>query len=139
MRPMASAVVVNVGLLAALGDILAAELYVRLFANNVMVGIGNVLTDFQPAAFPGYADIPLSSLWQNPVIDGVGRSWSSSGTLTWTRGGGGVPETEYGWLLYQNPFPDSVLVAGFNFLAPVPINSVGETLVLTLLAYLFRG
>lgn len=136
---MPAAVLTDQGEVVFLAAALAGPLFVRLFRNDVPVLTSSLLGDFDAALFPGYADLALAGVWSAPQLDGTGRAYSSVGTLTWTRGAGGVPETEYGWVMYVNPSPSSVLVAGARFTAPVTTDSPGQSILVSILAFLLRG
>lgn len=136
---MAASIVTDQGLTTFLANALAPRLFVRLFNNNIPVSFSSVLGDFTQATFPGYADLELTGLWSAPAIDSVERAFSRITTLSWTRGAGGLPETIYGYVIYQNPVPTSVLVDGKLFTAPVIMSLPGQVIPLALAAFLLRG
>lgn len=136
---MPAAVIVDEGLKLRLAATLDKRLFVRLFRSDVPVLPGSVLGDFSPAAFPGYADQEVTGLWTAPLIDDVGRAYSVIPNLVWTRGAGGVPETEYGWVLYENPDPAWKLVAGKRLAIPAPMITGGDSVMVSVIAFLLRG
>lgn len=136
---MGAAILTNGGITGFLDEAFAGPLFVRLYRNNVPVAIESQLSDFEQALFPGYADLPLAGLWSAAVIDPTGRAVIRIPVLSWTRGSGGVPETEYGWVLYEFPVPDSVLRAGQQFDAPITTDAAGQMIVISLAAFLLRG
>lgn len=124
---------------ALLTNALAPRLFVRLFRNNVPVLPGSLLPDFDVATFPGYADVEITGLWTGAIIDPVGRATSRVFNLTWTRAAGPGTETIYGWVMYQLPAPDSFVIAGASLTAAQVLAAAGETVLLSILAYLLRG
>lgn len=136
---MAAAVITEGGLKKRLNATLLPRLFLRLFNNDVPVLPTSLLGEFQQATFPGYADLEVTGLWPAAQIDATGRAWSAIYNQTWTRGAGGVPETIYGWVLYESPLPDSVLVAGRRLTIPRTISLAGETIIESVIVYLLRG
>lgn len=136
---MAAAVLTDQGEQKALNAVLAPKRWLRLFRNDVPVSNASVLSDFEQALFPGYADVDVSSLWPAALIDGTGRAYSQLPNVQWTRGVGGVPEVDYGWVLYELPAPDSVMVCGQRFSAPITTTVPGQIIVVSILALLLRG
>jgi hypothetical protein len=136
---MPNAVVPDVGLRAALTALLAPRTFARLYRNNLPVVQGSRLSDYQAAQFPGYADIELTDLWSGVNLDPVGRAFSAVYNLEWTRAAGGVPEYEYGWLVYYGPDPGGVLLAGALFATPYYLVNPGQTVSLSVITYLLRG
>lgn len=132
-------IITNQGEKLFLNSTLSGRLFLRLFRNDVPVLLDSTLTDFDVALFPGYADVEITADWSSAVIDQVGRAFSRIGNITWTRGAGGIPETEYGWLMYQNVVPDSVMVAGQRFHSPIFLSSPGQTVKVSLIGFLLRG
>jgi len=139
VRPMAGAILGDTGLTWALGAVLGERLFVRLYRNDVFPGKTSTLGDFLAAAFPGYVDIELTSLWPAPAIDVNGSAASAPVDVMWTRGVGGVAETDYGWILYANPDPFSVYVAGRRQPIPWFTSLPGDHVQLRLSAFLLRG
>lgn len=135
---MTAAVVTDEGLKNSLDARLAARLFLRLFRNDVSPVFGSVLGDFTPAAFPSYADFELTGSWPAAAIDGAGRAFSTQ-VVNWTRGAGGVPETDYGWVMYQNPDPDSQMVAGKRLTFPAVTNAEFQVVTVRVTVYLLRG
>jgi len=136
---VAAAVIVDRGENELLAAATGGRTFVRLFRNDVGITSASTLDDFEGAAFPGYADIEVTALWTTPVVDAVGRSFSRLVSLTWVRGAGGVLETDYGWVLYKYPAPDSVLLFGQRFAVPYVTNAPGQVILFSLIAYLLRG
>jgi len=136
---MPSAEVVDSGLRLGLGQVTAPRSFVRLYRADLDVLPGSRLVDFPACLFPGYADIEITGLWTGAIIDAVGRALSAVYNLSWTRSAGGVPETVYGWLWYYGPDPTGQLIAGRKLTVPQAINTAGQSLTLSVLAYLLRG
>lgn len=136
---MAGAVLVDSGELLALRSILGRRLWLRLFRNDLEPVRDSDLTDFTPAAFPGYADVELTGLWPDPVILGDGSAESGPVDVTFARTAGGVPEVDFGWLIYGDPAPFSVLIAGRRVTVPWTTSADGDTIVIRLAADLLRG
>ncbi len=136
---MGVAIVVDSALVLGLGELLAPRTWVRLFRNDREVASGSTLLDFEPCLFPGYADIELTALWPAPAIRGAGQAWSGEIPLLWTRGPGGVADTAYGWVVYQDPDPSSVLLAGRRVPRPWPMIVEGQQVSFNLSSYLIRG
>jgi len=133
-----AAIVTNEGLLSSLAARLASPLYVRLFRNDVPVLPTSVLGDFETALFPDYADLELSSYWSAPALDVFGRAYATA-DLVWTRGASGVAETEYGWVIYENPDPDSELVCGKTFTFAINMIVEGNEAKVKITFFLIRG
>lgn len=136
---MGAAVLVNSGEQTLMATALAPRLFLRLYNADVPVTWVSLLNEFPPAVSPGFGDLEVTGTWPPPQIDGTGQAYSQLPVASWTRGTGGGPETIYGWLLYQDPAPDSVLIAGDLFTTPIATSVPGETVVLSLLAVLLRG
>lgn len=136
---MGAAVLANSGEVLLLTAALSGQLFVRLFNTPIPVTWVSLLSDFPVCVFPGYADQDITGMWPDPAIDGTGQAYSPLPLLTWVRGTGGLPETVYGWVMYQEPEPDSVLVAGNLLTTPIPTSIAGEVVVLSLLTVLLRG
>lgn len=136
---MASAVITDVGLKLRLGATIGPRLFLRLFSNDVPILTSSSLVQFDVPSWPGYADVELTSLWTPPNVDTVGRAWSAVYNVTWTRGSGGLPEYVYGWLIYQSPSPDSVLVCGRRLTTPRYMDAAGQTIIESIFFYLLRG
>jgi hypothetical protein len=134
-----AAVLVNSGEQLLLSTALAPRLFVRLYNSPIPVTWVSLLNEFPPAVSAGFGDIEVTGSWPPPQIDGTGQAYSQLPVLTWTRGAGGGPETIYGWVLYELPSPDSVLICGNLFTQPIPTNAPGQVVVLSLLAVLLRG
>jgi hypothetical protein len=135
---VASAIISNAGLIAQMGRLLSGPLFVRLFKNNVDVTEASAVADFEKCTFPDYADMDVSGVFSTPTIDGVGRAAARATNLTWTRGAGGVPESVYGWLLLSGVTPFKY-EAGRKFDSPIILDASGQTVIVSLLIYLFRG
>lgn len=136
---MPAAVITDKGLKLRLAALLDRPLFVRLYRTDQAVFPLSELGDFGQAAFPGYADAEVTGLWSAPVVDAIGRAFSAVYNVTWTRGAGGVPETIYGWLLYQNPDPSGVLVTGTRLTIPRAVDTAGATVIESIIFYLLRG
>jgi len=136
---VAGAVIVDTGLKLRLAATLDRRLFLRLFRNDVPILVGSTLVEFQQSAWPGYADVELTGLWSTPVIDTVGRAWSAIYNVTWTRGSGGIGEFIYGWVIYEEPDPDSVLVCGRRLTTPRWMDTDGQTFIESIIFYLLRG
>jgi hypothetical protein len=136
---MGAAVLVNSGEQLLLATALTPRLFLRLYNASLPVTWASLLNQFPQAVSPGFGDIEVTGTWPTPQIDGTGQAYSQLPVASWTRGVGGGPETIYGWLLYELPAPDSVLIAGNLFNTPIPTNAPGQTVVLSLLAVLLRG
>ncbi len=136
---MAAAIITDQGIKLRLAATLDRRLFLRLFANDVAILPGSTLVDFTPASFPDYADVEITGSWSTPALDVVGRAWSAVYNVTWTRGTGGVPQTIYGWLMYELSAPDSVLVAGRRLTVPRVLNAAGQTVIESVIFYLLRG
>jgi hypothetical protein len=119
------------GRISSVLAVTAQDLWLRLYRNNLPVVDGSLLSDFFPALFPGYADIRLATHWQLPSIDGQGDAVVTTNGLVWVRAAGGVPESEYGWLVYRNPAPFSQLVTGGLFTAPIITSRPGDLITQT--------
>lgn len=130
--------ITNQGEKLFLNATLTGRLFLRLFRNDVPVLAQSTLSDFEVALFPGYADVEITADWSSAQLDQVGRAFSRIGNITWTRGAGGLPESEYGWIMYLNPDPNSILVAGQKFPAPILLSSFGQTIKVSLIAFLLR-
>lgn len=136
---MAGAVVFDSGLRLGLGAIITPRTFVRLFRNDVPVLPGQPLVAYNPCLFPGYADLEVTGLFTAPSLDLVGRATAAAYNLTWTRGSGGVPETVYGWIWYYGPDPTGQPIAGRRLTVPQTLTTEGQTVVLSVIAYLLRG
>lgn len=136
---MAGAIITDQGLKLRLSATLDRRLFLRLFSNDVPILVGSTLDQFDPSSWPGYADIELTGLWSLPQIDTVGRAWSAVYNQTWTRGAGGLGEFVYGWLLYELPDPDSVMVCGRRLATPRWVDTEGQTIIESIIFYLLRG
>jgi hypothetical protein len=136
---VAGAVITDRGLCLRLAASLDKRLFLRLYRNNVPVLPSSTLADFDPCTFPGYSDQEVTGLWTTPVVDSVGRAWSAVYNVTWTRGAGGLPEFVYGWLLYELPYPDSVMIAGKPLTVPRLLDTAGQTVLESIIFYLLRG
>jgi len=136
---MGVAVVVDSALRLKLGELIAPQLTVRLFRNDVAVTAASTLLEFEPCLFPGYADVDLVPLWPAPVTPAEGIAFSGEIPLLWTRGAGGVDETVFGWLVLQGAGPSAELVAGRRVDRPWPMNVAGQMVAFNLSAYLLRG
>lgn len=136
---MAGAVITDQGAKLRLAATLDPRLFLRLFRSDQPVLPTSMLGDFTPANFPDYADLEITGLWSAPVLDPIGRAQSQVVNLTWTRGTGGVSETEYGWLLYQNPEPAGVLVAGRRLTQPRVMSAAGQVIMISIVCFLLRG
>lgn len=136
---MSGAVITDQGDKLRLAATLNRRLFLRLFRNDVPVLQGSTLVLFLPPTWPGYADIELTGLWSSPTIDTVGRAWSAVYNQTWTRGAGGLGEYVYGWLIYELPSPDSVMVCGKRLTVPRWMDTAGQTIIESVFFYLSRG
>jgi hypothetical protein len=136
---MGAAVITDSGLKLRLAATLNRRLFLRLFRNDVPILVGSTLIEFQASTWPGYADLELTGLWSSPVIDTVGRAWSAVYNQIWTRGAGGLGEFVYGWIVYELPDPDSVLVCGKRLTTPRWMDTMGQTIIESIIVYLLRG
>lgn len=137
-KTLPSAVITNAGLLANLNDRLKGRLFVRVYRNDVPVLPDSFLGDFDPALFPGYSDVEVTSLWPPAILDMFGRALSRI-NLQFTRGAGGVPEWVYGWVMYELPSPDSYLVAGRKFDVPQRTAFAGDKIKFQISYYALKG
>lgn len=136
---MPGAVIADAGLRAALTAVLTPRTFVRLFRNDVAVLPASPLAAYQACLFPGYADMEVTGLFTGVSTDMVGRATAAAYNLTWTRGAGGVPETVYGWVWYYGPDPTGTVIAGRRLTVPQLLTTDGQTVVLSVIAYLLRG
>lgn len=136
---MGAAVLANSGEQLLLATALSPRLFLRLYNAPIPVTWVSLLNEFPPAVSPGFGDLEVTGTWPPPQIDGTGQAYSQLPVASWTRASGGGPETIYGWVLYELPAPDSVLIAGNLFNVPIPTNAPGQVVVLSLIALCLRG
>lgn len=139
LNVMSAITISDNGAVLLLDAALVPRRWVRLYRNDVDVFRASHLGDFQPSAFPGYADREVTAEWSAVVLDPLGRAASLIAGLTWTHPGGGAPETCFGWVMYEKPAPDSLFVAGKRLTVPVPMAVIGNAVMISIAAYLLRG
>jgi hypothetical protein len=131
-------VIADSGVRIALNRWLRGTLVFRLFNNNVVPSTSSVLTDFQTATFPGYADLDGSAV-PAAVIDLSGRGVVQGPPMIWTRGAGPGSETIYGWVCFTDDGAGNQVLGAGLLSSPMPISIVGESVLLTPFYYMQRG
>jgi len=114
-------------------------LFLRLFRNDVPVTVSSTLDAFQTADFTDYDDLDLTGLFPPAQVDPLGRAFSLLPNLTWTVGAAPDAQTIYGWIMYEEPDPDSVLIAGRRLTVPYTVNTEGQVIMVSVVIFLLRG
>lgn len=122
----------------ALQDRLAGSLWIRLFRNDIPVLPDSTLGEFDAATFAGSDDFELTPNWPAVALDVSGRAFSRQDVI-WTRSAPGVVENIFGWVVYEYPFPGSIIVCGRNFVPHQVVNGVGDFVRVQVTMYALRG
>lgn len=80
--------------------LLARGLSLGLFVNNFTPEPANVLSDFTPASFDGYAPFTFG-LWGETFLNSEGNAESDYPSLSWLVGPGGGVDTVYGYYVFD--------------------------------------
>lgn len=119
----------HLGDLEVLGAVNAVPvwLHARLFKNNHVPTVTDVVGDYTVANFSGYPG-DVNPTWGTPFVNGDGKGETDGTPITYTHNGGGTSNNIYGIYFVT---AGGVLVFADKFSAPIVMASNGDTFTYT--------